>query len=463
LPLARGTGAAIKLDSFVILFTVTRNFLSWIRGSWLGYYIPVDKNIVFHRYIAWTIAINSWVHFNAWYWNYLQYSAITNANVAMLNLFALDRQYSAFELAFTTLAGSTGYVVSIVQILIYSSSLKFVRGTMFNVFWFTHHLFILYFPIMIVHGALGLYEGYPPYWAFVVLPGLVYIVERTIRVLRGNQDTILQLAVAHPSRVLELQLKKNSFTYKPGQYLYLNCPFIAKYEWHPFTISSSPEEDFVSVHVRIVGDWTDELWKLLNPSRRLGVIQEDLLTSPDGGPIFKIDGPYGAASEHVFDFKTVILIAGGIGVTPFGSILKHIRYRMAMGSQGGLEKVYFVWVCRDKTSFEWFNEILAALEQDNPSNFLEIETYLTGRLSTHEIKNIMYGDTPSDAITGLQSPTHFGRPKWEEFFNDKRVKHSGKRVGVFFCGPPALSKEVRKICGKNSSSGAKFIFYKENF
>jgi hypothetical protein len=37
----------------------------------------------------------------------------------------------------------------------------------------------------------------------------------------------------------------------------------------------------------------------LNPERRLGVVQENLLTAPDGSPIFKIDGPFGAASEDV--------------------------------------------------------------------------------------------------------------------------------------------------------------------
>lgn len=46
-------------------------------------------------------------------------------------------------------------------------------------------------------------------------------------------------------------MKKSEFKYKPGQYLFLNCPYIAKYEWHPFTITSAPEEDYVSVHIRV--------------------------------------------------------------------------------------------------------------------------------------------------------------------------------------------------------------------
>lgn len=32
------------------------------------------------------------------------------------------------------------------------------------------------------------------------------------------------------------------FNYMPGDYLYLNIPTIARYEWHPFTISSAPEQ-----------------------------------------------------------------------------------------------------------------------------------------------------------------------------------------------------------------------------
>lgn len=36
------------------------------------------------------------------------------------------------------------------------------------------------------------------------------------------------------------------FHFKPGDYVYINIPEIAKYEWHPFTISSAPEQSGTS-------------------------------------------------------------------------------------------------------------------------------------------------------------------------------------------------------------------------
>lgn len=42
-----------------------------------------------------------------------------------------------------------------------------------------------------------------------------------------------------------------------------------------------------------------------------------------------IDGPYGAPSQHIFEAEHAVLIAAGIGITPFASILQSImcRYR----------------------------------------------------------------------------------------------------------------------------------------
>ena len=52
-----------------------------------------------------------------------------------------------------------------------------------------------------------------------------------------------------------------NFKFKPGDYVNINIPAIARNEWHPFTISSAPEKEGVLwVHVRGVGTWTKKLY-----------------------------------------------------------------------------------------------------------------------------------------------------------------------------------------------------------
>lgn len=47
-----------------------------------------------------------------------------------------------------------------------------------------------------------------------------------------------------------------------GQYIFINCPSVSRLEWHPFTLTSAPEEDMFSVHIRSAGDWTENLIKV---------------------------------------------------------------------------------------------------------------------------------------------------------------------------------------------------------
>lgn len=74
-------------------------------------------------------------------------------------------------------------------------------------------------------------------------------------------------------------MKKRGFQAEAGQYVFLQVPEIRFFEWHPFTLTSvgcqhlfmlctlklkvtmlqSPEEDFFSVHIRSLGDWTGRI------------------------------------------------------------------------------------------------------------------------------------------------------------------------------------------------------------
>ena len=57
--------------------------------------------------------------------------------------------------------------------------------------------------------------------------------------------------------------RPSNFHFQPGDYAFLQIPAIAKYaEWHPFTISSAPEQKHTLwFHVRSVGTWTTKLYE----------------------------------------------------------------------------------------------------------------------------------------------------------------------------------------------------------
>jgi predicted ferric reductase len=52
------------------------------------------------------------------------------------------------------------------------------------------------------------------------------------------------------------------YRFKPGDYIGINLPQVALYEFHPFTISSAPEEsDYLRVHIQVVGNWTKQVYQ----------------------------------------------------------------------------------------------------------------------------------------------------------------------------------------------------------
>ncbi|KAL0479450.1 NADPH oxidase [Acrasis kona] len=530
--IARGFGQLLNFNCALILLPTMRTLLNVLRSFKIGHILPLDKNIIFHRYLAYTIVVCTVGHTLAHYFNYsccpMFYRNVYNQPETSTLVACWGNKY-----------GLTGNLLVFVMVIMFSAATEaYRRSKNFTIFWYTHHLFIIFFGLLLIHGR--------NFWMWFFGPGAMYIVERILRNVRGSTVTIVKRVHALSARVIHLELEKPAFRYKSGQYCFLNCPIISRHEWHPFTISSAPEEEYLTFHIRCVGDWTNALMDLLNPAKRSTLVI-DKNTTPDGKDhLLKVDGPFGTAAEYVFQFDTVMLVAAGIGVTPYASLLKHIKYRMQHDPNGlKIKKVYFYWINREEGSWEWFTELLNQIETDCPDQF-EIHTYMTGDIKAQDVKAIMFGSSeasgvasPSDIVvtarclydyepassdelqlsegdiidvmdrdlsgwwTGVNKTTkakglfpnnyvvlldkvtklregknrHFGRPLWHEEFENVR-KHvlnntdpskekskSRPKVGVFICGPSALSKQLYGFSVKESKapSQVNFKFHKENF
>lgn len=65
-------------------------------------------------------------------------------------------------------------------------------------------------------------------------------------------------------------------------------------------------------------------------------------------------------------------------------------------------------------------------------------------------------------MTGLQTGTTYGRPPWDKIFLQHAERYQGQTVGVFFCGPKVLSKELAHQCKTftDTRTNTKFVFKK---
>ncbi|XP_046876563.1 NADPH oxidase 1 [Hypomesus transpacificus] len=510
---ARAPAAVLNFNCMLILLPVCRNLLSLLRGSFMccGRTMrkQLDNNLSFHKMVAYMIGLMTAVHtiahlFNMeWFYNSRQgkYDELSTTlsnlgdddDETYLNPFRSLSDTPSY-IVFTTIAGITGVIITLCLILIITSSMEVIRRSYFEVFWYTHHLFIVFFAGLVIHGAGRIVRsqqnidspynltyckddlddwgekpecpipqfagGFPQTWMWVIGPMVIYLCERLLRFIRYMQNVEYRKIVIRPSKVLELQLVKNGFKMDVGQYVFLNCPEISPLEWHPFTMTSAPEEDFFSVHIRSAGDWTQKLISMV----------EQL---PEGaqGPKMGVDGPFGTASEDVFDYEVSMLVGAGIGVTPFASILKSIWYKFKESNPKlRTRKIYFYWLCRETSAFEWFADLLQVLEREmeerGMGDFLTYKLYLTGWDQSHANHVMVHFDQDTDVVTGLKQKTHYGRPNWEKEFEQVRNENPTAVVGTFLCGPAALADVLAKKCVKYSDVDprkTKFYFNKENF
>ncbi|XP_015667366.1 NADPH oxidase 5 [Protobothrops mucrosquamatus] len=536
---AKGCGQCLNFNCAFILVLMLRRSLTWLRTTWVVRVLPLDLNVTLHQLMGYMVGVLTTLHMGTHIINFVRLSEAKGG-------------YRLWEYLFTTRPGIgwihgtaslTGLLLQLLLSLMLVCSTTLVRRSgHFELFYWTHLSYIPFWALLIVHGA--------NFWKWFVIPGSLFLGEKALAAALSRVGGLYIVEVnLLPSKVTHLVIKKPPFFhYKPGDYVYLNIPVIARYEWHPFTISSAPEQpETIWLHVRSLGQWTYRLheyfWnfqepfddkpelsaakKSRNKNRLSNFVQKCLFCSSDLDlpvattkdemiqmvsytPIQDciitvtdepeevsrrptknhrfcnikcyIDGPYGSSTRQIFSSEHAVLIAAGIGITPFASILQSIMFRHRMQKQAScsqsnsldknmkLQKVDFVWINRDQKSFEWFVSLLTQLEamqesEEPKARFLEMHLYMTSALNKSDMKavglqmalDLLAKKEKKDSITGLRTRTKPGRPDWKELFQKIDKEDKGK-AQVFFCGSPALAKVLKAHCEQFS-----FPFFRENF
>lgn len=424
--LVRTFGHLINVNLGATLLPVTRNSV-WM---WL-LRMPFERANKYHRIFGRMTYLFMSAHFGVWMirWSLADESIIGHINGGLTP-----------RLGFTAWAATT---------LMALFSLDVFRRSRFELFYYVHHLFLVSVTFATLHTWVQ-HGTRPDKTAVYVLPGaLLYFIDRVQRFRSGQLNPTSLVSIRRETYdVVRLELrKKNGFPFRAGQYVFVNVPSISWFQWHPFSISSSPGNPTFSLLVKDMGKgtWTHQL-ALLSMSRLATKLK------------IKVDGPYGSMNLSYADYGVVVLVCGGIGVTPIVSLLKEIA--AIRSTLPHLQRVYFVWVVRKASYLMWFQDYFAHL----PSDLFEVSLYVTRSKdqdgTTNAQTDMIDRGVYDNSVTSYKS----GRPNLDNLFARLQTEHADQdNIAVLCSGPPSLLDSVSEQCFDRSTSEQKFDFSSETF
>ena len=435
----------------LILFAARNNPLIPILS------VSFDTFNLFHRWIGRIIVLESLVHMIAWFVN---------------NEHAIG-YHGIMDVLMTDAFAQCGLAAAIALLVIVVQSPGALRHAFYEIFLVTHQILAI-----VILGATAAHiklHNLPQKPIIYTIIG-IWAAERGMRILRTIYYNVSYRGM---TKVRVEALKggacrvtfsiRRPFVTAPGHHIYAYIPSVSLWMSHPFSVAlvsnkeplleytpgASPSSsifDGVEKAVKhaeaepsysiscIMAARTGMTRKLYNKAR----------SSPDGVYTCRafIEGPYGAA-ESLDSYGTVMLFAGGVGITNQISHMDHLIQGWAAGTNA-TQKLILVWSVRSLEQLQWARPWLEQLSRlDRHGRDLEIVTHVTQLRSVEE------------SIIPKEMQIHPGRAnvdKLVEYQFEERI--GAMTIGV--CGPGALADDVRNAARAVMGRG-KVDFWEEAF
>jgi len=171
-------------------------------------------------------------------------------------------------------------------------------------------------------------------------------------------------------------------------------------EPHPFTISAAPEDKLLRFTIKKAGKFTSAIPDLM-----------------PGAPV-KCMGPLGVFCKDIDDRPSIVMIAGGVGITPFLSVLRHFR------NIGATNTVTLFW------SNKTMEDVFASDELAEMTSALNVEVV---HCLSREDDVMRYVRQEYPKI--LHEPGRLSR--------DVLSRHGvSPEAAVYLCGPPPMMESA---------------------
>merc|ERR550532_3356122 len=165
--------------------------------------------------------------------------------------------------------------------LVFMGIFPLLRRKHYELFKYFHYMFLVLVPAAVVHAHNG--------WYFPIGGLMFWLVDAAIKLVAGASPRELRDLKAHAAEGGITELRFDLSSQEPGGYCFINVPQISQFQWHPFSISSSPCDGCATMHIKNMGDcqWTGHLHALAKAHAGKGT----------KGISLSVDGPYGPGLE----------------------------------------------------------------------------------------------------------------------------------------------------------------------
>ena len=226
-----------------------------------------------------------------------------------------------------------GLVALLIAIYMVATSLPTIRRRHFNFFYYSHQLYIVFFAGFVYHVGVRT-VGY------TMGPIFLFFLDRFMRFWQSRQ--LIQVSRARVSfdGIIELKVPRSStLMYDALSFMFLKVPSVSHLEWHPISMTSSARDcaDEMTIDIKKVtgassakNSWTSLVAAHVTKNANTTTEKKCPFSMP-----IAVEGPYGDESEYYLNYNTLVLVAGGIGITPFMAIIQDILHRYRIKAHKG--------------------------------------------------------------------------------------------------------------------------------